>query len=130
MTDDLFAASKSLLHRAAVDRAAAETPDGIVKAAKNLLAAATDMNVEEAHALILRDVDARESSPKYLHIIPLGPVMGIAVTLTDDHPKDSDLMFVSTAAFGNLLPAIGFRAAGPAVAIVAPGRPDVGKNDG
>lgn len=95
-------------------------PEGTVKAAQLLLAAATRFHVEQVNSITLREVDAREDKPRLLTLIPLGPVIGVGVHPDGTLPQDADLVFVSAAALANCLPALGYSARSPAVAIVAP----------
>ena len=103
----------------------------VIAAAQRLLAEATSLEVRQVHEITLREVDAyAEDNVPVVTFIPIGGVIGIAVHRQDELIKDSDIVFVWAGAFANMLPALGFTAAGPAVAIISPAdargsKPDV-----
>jgi hypothetical protein len=97
-----------------------KVPQGTVDAARALLSEGHRLNVHQVHSIALRDIDANADAPRIVHLIPLGGVIGVAITADGEWPKDADITFISARALGNTLPALGYTAHAPAVAIVAP----------
>lgn len=98
-------------------------PQGTIDAARALLAQANHLNVDQAHEVILREVDGNEDDPDTVHLIPLGGVLGIVITKDGAPYKDEDLTIVSMEALGNALGSLGFKLAyteGPSVAVIPP----------
>ncbi len=84
----------------------------LAEAARELLAkGGASYNVHQAESIILRDADPNEENPRLLHLIPLGSVVGIAITPFNTLPQDKDIIFVAASALGNALPAMGFTVA-------------------
>ena len=101
-----------------------KVPQGTIDAARTLLADPS-WGVRQVYEIVLRDhehsVDDTEARKVYL--VPIGGVIGIAVVRGTERPKDEDFCFVSAAAFGNTLPALGFTwlmDAPPRLSIVPP----------
>lgn len=93
----------------------------VVAAAQRLIAEAHGFDYQQVHQITLREVDAyAEDNVPCVTFIPIGNVIGVAVHRQDELIKDSNIVFVAAAAFGNTLPALGFTAVGPTVSIVAP----------
>jgi copper oxidase (laccase) domain-containing protein len=101
-------------------------PEGTRLAAQALLAEANRSFVEQVHQIVLRDVDANEDKPRLLTLMPLGDVIGVAITEDGVFPQDKDILFVSASAFGNCLPALGFTGRAPAFFLVPPSKVETG----
>ena len=85
-----------------------DIPKGTIDAARMLLGEATQLNVHQVHDITLRDIDAYQENPRVLVLIPLGGTLGVAIRKDDEELEDKDILFVSMAALGNCLPALGF----------------------
>lgn len=85
-------------------------PEGTLDAARGLLAEMqTVKSVTQVHEICLRSEDFNEDpETPIVHFVPIGNVIGIAIAPPDVIPKDSDFVFVSAHAFGNMIPALGF----------------------
>ena len=94
-------------------------PD-LADAARKLLASASQGNIEQVHEVVIRDIDPYEDAPRVLHLIPLGGVLGVAITAANEYPADEDILFVSMAAVGNAMPTLGFTARPTAAYVIAP----------
>ncbi len=88
-----------------------KVPQGTIDAARTLLAEANkDRYVTQAYEVVLREADnnAAPEDCRKVYLIPLGPVIGVAVVRGDARPQDADIAFISAAALGTALPALGF----------------------
>ena len=97
-------------------------PQGTIDAARSLLAEVDQLRVHQVHKVILRDIDANEDNPRILHLVPIGGVLGVAITREAELPEDADFIFVSMEALGAAMPALGFHARPPVAYLVPPER--------
>lgn len=91
-----------------------KVPQGTIDAAKTLLAAGEKYGyVTQVYEVVLRDHDsnADPEEARKVYLVPIGSTIGVAVVTGRERPKDADFAFVSAAAFGNALPALGFTVA-------------------
>jgi hypothetical protein len=99
---------------------------------QRLLGEAASGYWHQVDEVILREVDSREDRPRYVHLIPVGTVLGVAITRAENaeekppQPRDEDIAFVSMAAIASALPALGLVAVpGAAIALANLGpKPD------
>ena len=100
-----------------------KVPKGTIDAARTLLAGTG--NIDQVYEIVLRSHDGNEdeAEARKVYFVPIGPVIGIAIVRGTSRPVDEDFIFVSASAFGNVLPALGFRFVGrsyPAVVLEDP----------
>ena len=86
-----------------------KVPQGTVEAARSLLAS-PGLRVDQVHEIVLRGEDANEDpeTARVVRFVPIGGVIGIAITPHGEMAKDADFVFVSARAFGSAIPALGF----------------------
>jgi len=77
----------------------------------------------QVHEVVIRENDEYEDRPRFLHLVPLGEVLGVAVTRVEKagdertpQVKDEDFIFVSMHAFVAALGGLGLSAA-PSVGV-------------
>ena len=80
----------------------------------------------QVHEVVVREHDANEDRPRFLHLVPLGDVLGVAITRSatagEERPpvvEDEDFIFVDFVTFTSTLGALGLTAA-PGVAVSEP----------
>ena len=102
-----------------------KVPQGTVDAARSLLGSKA-MHVSQVHEITLRteDPNAEVETMRVVRLVPIGNVIGIAITNASEVAKDADFVFVSASALGNAIPALGFTGAvrpADTLVIVPPG---------
>ena len=87
------------------------TPE-IIQAAQALFSSNLG-DIKQVHEIHLRDVDQNADPENFrtVVLIPIGSILGIAITKNHAAVEDRDIVFVSMDALGNALPALGFTVA-------------------
>jgi hypothetical protein len=69
-----------------------KVPQGTIDAARSLLADFNHMNVDQVHSIQLRERDSNTDDGKIVHLVPIGGVLGVAITPEGEWPKDEDFV--------------------------------------
>jgi hypothetical protein len=104
-----------------------EKREGMRRAAQRVIAMTNaSHDVEQVHEIRFREADAyAEDDGRVVVVVPIGPILGIAIVNEHDPVKDADLVFISAQALALALPALGFHGyAGPGVGVFAGRWPD------
>ena len=84
-------------------------PFTVEQEARRILAwSSHEGNVRQVDSIVLRDMDANDSTPRRVHIIPIGEAIGFAITTDRAAPEHKDIVFVSSHALAAAFAALGF----------------------